>query len=104
MQDGSFAAWLRTARRKARLTQAQLAERLFVGPLTVSRWESGKQTPPESRQRLVRDILEAGSEPETVSEGPAPYEDRSVLVRLSPDELKIIRIYRRLVSESDESA
>ena len=39
-----------------------------------------------------------------VSEEPASYGDASTLVRLNPEELQIVRIYRLLVSQSEESA
>lgn len=38
-------AAIREIRRRLRLTQVQLAERLRVAPLTVSRWERGKALP-----------------------------------------------------------
>lgn len=38
-------ALIREIRRRLRLTQSQLAERLRVAPLTVSRWERGKVAP-----------------------------------------------------------
>jgi len=94
---------LRTSRKKAKLTQAQLAERLFVRALTVSRWECGQQTPSEARQRQIRQIFE-GAGPEMVSEGSAAYRDESSLVRLSPEEQHIVRIYRRLMGQGDKSA
>ena len=103
MAKASFAAWPRAARRKAGLTQTRLAEEIVVRPLTVSRWESGKQTPSVSRQRQLRQMLDGGADTEKVSEEPAPYGDTSTLVRLSPEELQIVRIYRRLMGQSPES-
>jgi len=104
MAKESFAAWLRAARGKAGLTQTRLAEAIVVRPLTVSRWESGKQTPSASRQRQLRHMLEGGVDEGKVSEEPASYGDASTLVRLNPEELQIVRIYRLLVSQSEESA
>ena len=36
---------LRAARRRARLTQQQLADRLGLHPMTVSQWERGLRSP-----------------------------------------------------------
>ncbi len=38
-------ALIRSIRLRLRLTQEQLAQRLRVAPLTVSRWERGKAAP-----------------------------------------------------------
>jgi transcriptional regulator with XRE-family HTH domain len=49
---------LRVARRGAGLTQKQLAERLGVESITVSRWERGVTTPSLPRLRRVAEITE----------------------------------------------
>lgn len=41
-----FITALKTARKRAHLTQAQLATRLSIARETVARWESGSQLPP----------------------------------------------------------
>ena len=51
-------ARLRTARRSAGLTQKQLAERLDVESITVSRWERGVTTPSLPRLRRIAEITE----------------------------------------------
>ena len=70
---------LRTARVKAGLTQEALAEKIGVGPLAVSRWETGKATPPATRMPAIArslgitlEALEGGGEM-AVAEGPTPY-------------------------------
>jgi len=96
-----FASWLRRERRRAGLTQARLAEMLLVGKNTVSRWETGAQEPPATRRKAIERIL---SDTPEVAEPKAPYGDTSTLVRLSPEELQIVRIYRRLMGPGDKSA
>jgi transcriptional regulator with XRE-family HTH domain len=49
---------LRTARRGAGLTQKQLAERLEVESITVSRWERGVTSPSLPRLRRIAEITE----------------------------------------------
>jgi len=66
---------IRTQRFANGLTQAQLAAKLHVKQPTIAVWESGKQTPPESRiEELERVIghLSSGQESE-------PYETPSIL-------------------------
>jgi transcriptional regulator with XRE-family HTH domain len=50
--NGGVGKRLRIARRSAGLTQRELAERLDVEPITVSRWERGVTSP--SLPRLMR--------------------------------------------------
>jgi transcriptional regulator with XRE-family HTH domain len=50
---------VRTARRRAELTQKELAQALGVEPITVSRWERGVTTP--SLPRLERTARVTGS-------------------------------------------
>ena len=49
---------LRTARRGAGLTQKQLADRLQVESITVSRWERGVTSPSLPRLRRIAEITE----------------------------------------------
>lgn len=49
---------LRHIRKKAGITQRQLAEKLHVAPSTVSRWEKGITFPKPYRAYLVWDIAE----------------------------------------------
>ena len=49
---------LRTARRAAGLTQKQLAEKLGVESITVSRWERGVTSPSLPRLRRIAEITE----------------------------------------------
>ena len=49
---------LRTARRAAGLTQKQLAEKLEVESITVSRWERGVTSPSLPRLRRIAEITE----------------------------------------------
>lgn len=44
---------IRAARDAAGLTQAQLASRVYVSPLTLSRWERGANTPHATTRRQL---------------------------------------------------
>ena len=55
---GGVGGRLRTARRSAGLTQKQLAERLGVEPITVSRWEREVTTPSLPRLRRIAEVTE----------------------------------------------
>jgi transcriptional regulator with XRE-family HTH domain len=57
-QIGGVGARLRTARRSAGLTQKQLAEKLEVESITVSRWERGVTSPSLPRLRRIAEITE----------------------------------------------
>jgi transcriptional regulator with XRE-family HTH domain len=57
-QETSVGARLRTARRSASLTQKQLAEKLGVESITVSRWERGVTSPSLPRLRRIAEITE----------------------------------------------
>jgi DNA-binding transcriptional regulator YiaG len=52
---------LHAMRRRAGLTQAGLAARMGVDPITVSRWERGAVEPPEPMARLARLLCERAS-------------------------------------------
>ena len=52
---------LKRMRRRAGLTQAGLAVRMGVDPLTVSRWERGAVAMPEAMARLAAMICERPS-------------------------------------------
>ena len=101
-----FGEWLRKARRAAGMTQQNLAERCSVRKGAVSAWETGKQRPSAARLRTIHELYGPfGGTPEPqVADDPAPYGDTSVLVRLSPEEMMIVRVYRRLMDQGDESA
>lgn len=47
---------IRRARRAAGLTQAELAQKLNVTPVTVSRWENGVSRPLPVFERLLKEI------------------------------------------------
>lgn len=55
---GGVGARLRTARRGTGLTQRQLAEKLGVESITVSRWERGVTTPSLPRLRRIAELTE----------------------------------------------
>ena len=52
----SFDARIRAGRAYARLTQAELAERLGIGPRVLGRWENG-QVPPLVEQYGIAAVL-----------------------------------------------
>ncbi len=103
MTGEDFAAWLRRERKRAGLSQARLAEMLLVGKNTVSRWETGAQEPPAARKKAVENLFSGASQADEVTEPRAGYGDSSSLVRLSPDERRIIQMYRWLLSQSENS-
>ena len=57
-ESGGVGGRLRTARRSAGLTQKQLAEKLQVESITVSRWERGVTSPSLPRLRRIAEITE----------------------------------------------
>jgi len=58
MREKSFGDWLHRIRRAAGLTQKQVAARVFVKPLAVSRWETGRQTPGVERQKALESLFQ----------------------------------------------
>ena len=58
VRETGVGARLRIARRSAGLTQKQLAERLEVESITVSRWERGVTSPSLPRLRRIAEITE----------------------------------------------
>jgi transcriptional regulator with XRE-family HTH domain len=56
--SGDVGKRLRTARRAAGLTQKQLADRLEVESITVSRWERGVTSPSLPRLRRIAEITQ----------------------------------------------
>lgn len=57
------ADWIRTLRRKLGLTQSQLAERLGVTFVTVSRWETGQARPNSLARKALASLAEGISDP-----------------------------------------
>jgi DNA-binding transcriptional regulator YiaG len=58
MKDGdNWPELIAHYRVRHKLTQAQFAENLNVTQQTVSRWESGKQTPDPETQQLLRSVV-----------------------------------------------
>jgi transcriptional regulator with XRE-family HTH domain len=55
---GGLGARLRTARRSSGMTQKQLADRLGVESITVSRWERGVTTPSLPRLRRIAELTD----------------------------------------------
>ena len=71
-----FASDLAAARYRAGLTQSGAADLLTqrgvrVADRTVAAWESGTNTPPEAKQRVVLGILQDAAEPTQSGPGPA---------------------------------
>jgi transcriptional regulator with XRE-family HTH domain len=54
----SFAESLKTARKRAGLTQQGMAGRMEIPRRTIQDWEGGKMIPPSYVQRLVLNELE----------------------------------------------
>jgi len=102
-KPGQFGKWLRGARTAAGMTQHELAQRCSVRKQAVSAWENGKQYPTAARLHTLEQLFgQSGGLPEPhVAEQAAVYGDRSSLVNLSPDEVRIVGIYRWLVRQSE---
>ena len=61
--EGWLAEEIRTRRRSADLTQAQLADQLSVTQATVSEWERGRSSPRGRRVKRLEEILGVGLRP-----------------------------------------
>jgi len=68
---------LRTARKRAGLTQAQLADRLRVQQQAVSHWETGKVGVPYRAKVVVAELV--GEDPNAIFP-PAPFDDAAAPV------------------------
>jgi len=55
--------WIRGLRRQLGLTQSQLAERLGVTLVTVSRWETGQARPNSLARKALASLAEGISAP-----------------------------------------
>lgn len=53
-------AWIRSRRKELSMTQAQLAEKIGVVPLTISCWESGRTNPRPHSAKKLSDVLSRG--------------------------------------------
>ena len=78
MRETSFGDWLHRMRRAAGLTQKEVAARVFVKPLAVSRWETGVQIPGIERRRALEAMFDelgvmTGGAPIAISEKQAGY-------------------------------
>jgi len=88
------------------MTQQDLADRLSVLKGAVSAWETGKAFPSASRARAIQRLFGAYDERQLdqAAEESVSYSARpaSILIRLTPEELRIVGIYRWLVRQSEE--
>ena len=111
MESESFGAWLRARLRElgdVGISQADLAGLLAVDKQTISSWKLERSAPRRAQKQRVESVVsglleEKAQRADAVAEQPAPYGESSILVRLSPEELQIVRIYRRLMGQSPES-
>lgn len=53
----NFAESLKTARKKAGITQQVMADRMLIPKRTIEAWETGDRTPPPYVQRFVLNEL-----------------------------------------------
>lgn len=67
MEDKNFAQRLKELRRKARLTQEELANLVKVSPITERRWEWGERTPRMEEIKKLVEVLHV-SEAELLNE------------------------------------
>ena len=85
------------------MTQQQLAQQCSVRKGAVSEWETGKQYPNASHLATIEGLFGAPREAvePRVAERGAVYGNPSRLGDLTPDEVRIVEIYRWLVSQSE---
>lgn len=65
----NVAEWVRTLRKQLGLTQSQLAERLGVTFVTVSRWETGQARPNRLALKALKSLVDPHPVPETIAPG-----------------------------------
>lgn len=53
-----FARWLAHGRKLGNITPDEIAERFKIAPGTVSRWENGHSSPPESECKSIIEFLQ----------------------------------------------
>jgi transcriptional regulator with XRE-family HTH domain len=78
MPTVNFGKWLKSARRRNALTQADLAKRLEVSQGTISNWEGGKGEPESSQKRKLKSILEVNTL-KTVAESDENFTGASIV-------------------------
>ena len=79
---------LKALRLKKEVTQAEIARRLGVNPVTVFRWETGGQSPGVAHLEILAGIYEV--------ELNEILDDQEIPIILSPNEQTIINVYRSL--------
>lgn len=92
---------LRKARKAARMTQKDVADRLGVTESTYCGYETGKRQPEAMKIKKIAAILgvtgdyllETGLEP---SDAPLPVKGVDAIVCEESDEIQLIRLYRSL--------
>jgi transcriptional regulator with XRE-family HTH domain len=86
------------------MTQEQLATRLAIRKGAVSAWERGYTQPTAGRRRALEEIFGSAltGRGSAVAESPGIYPSagQRVSADLTPDEAKVLRIYRWLVQQS----
>ncbi len=80
---------LKEARKKANLTQEQLASMLGIKAAEISQYESDKRTPRWPVFRKLLDILNISAD-EVLGREITVHDDEEYQIRLSKEELKII--------------
>ena len=88
----SFGSQLQNARKKAGLTQLQLAEKLSVSKSTVTSWECDDRQPALPTLKQIVNLL--GVDAETLLE--MDVRQTQTPMRLSPRELELIQEFRAL--------
>ena len=102
LERSTFALRLRTLRKKAKLTQADVAEALNLHRTAYTKYETDKACPDQVCLLTLAELFRVsvdyllGKEEEALSPS---LEDNSVTVALSPEEQELIITFRQL-SES----
>lgn len=103
---GSFAGYIRHARKARGWTQEELADHSGLGVRTVIRWELGEVTEPDARQVIAAaDALEVEPEDAFYALGWLRRKDDTVVVAPDPEpeeEEDFIERAERLMAEAQE--
>lgn len=78
---------IKNARKKSGMTQAELAKKLGVSPVTISRWEHGRQTP--RREELNILLTLSGEEQQSQRKSAPPKSDQPSNVRIDGNFIEI---------------
>ena len=85
-----FADVLKKLRKEHKLTQKQLADKLFIDQTAVSYWENGKTKPDFEKQQALADLFGVSIDYLTGRENETPQSEKKKLTKEEKDIEKII--------------